>query len=1028
MRSLQALLPTVLLGCAVGTSVVGDFRSDAGATAEVGLDAPPDRGEPRDATDAAGPGCRAADDCDDGVACTVDACRAGRCEHDPSSALCPAGSACEVSRGCRPVRACRDGAACRDDDSCTVAERCDLARGACAFDELPTGTPCGSPGSGRSCRGGACQCPADRATSCDDRCVDARTDPEHCGRCGSACAAGAWCRDGACACPAPQLHCPGVGCVDPRADTGHCGACGAACPAGAQCVDGRCLSPCAAGTHRCGTACLADDSPASCGAHCQPCIAPARGVATCAPAGAGRACDFTCSAGAHRCADRCAPDDDVASCGDRCQPCPSPGDGAVACAAGRCVITCAAGFHLCGERCLSDASPASCGGRCEPCATAANGAPSCVAGACGIACNAGFRLCGDLCSDGTSPLGCGPSCARCRVPANGRATCAAGACGLACDPGAHRCGDDCARDDAPGSCGARCEPCPAPANARATCAAGACGFACDPGYLRAGDGCRELPRLEWPASDTHVTSRRPTLRWRLPADLDPDAADSVVEVCRDRACGAVIETLRPRGGRGAPAADRPRRTVFWRVRAGGVSSAVWSFAAGGPDTPAGGAPRAGATWGVTPDFNGDGFDDLAVGQPEATPGSGVVVYPGSASGLLTAAAVTLTPPPGAAGFGLSVAAIGDVNGDGFCDLAVGAPSALRDVGRVFIYHGSSGGLRGEPDVTLDDPEPATSQFGAAVSSGGDVNGDGFADLVVGAPQAMVRGRAYVYYGSGRGLSPTPSTLAPSDAGLARFGVALAGAGDLDGDGFSDVVVGAEATADFAGGAYIFCGAASGPSPSPTARLTRFEGGSYGSALAGAGDLDADGLPDLVVGAPAFFEARGRVHVYPGARARGWSDPAVVIEGVAGRLADFGGALAAAGDVDGDGDDDLLIGAPRRGDEAGAVYLFAGGAGGPAGSAAQTFEGDEAGAYFGLSLAGARDLDRDGFSDVALGAERFMSSRGRVAVRRGSAAGLGAPTLLLGPADGARFGVSLARLNAARPPASPASRGRGGAPG
>nr|MBK7068493.1 FG-GAP repeat protein [Deltaproteobacteria bacterium] len=1010
----------------MGSSVVGDPGGDAAT--DIATEDASDQGVARDVIDAASPGCRGNGECDDGVACTVDACRAGRCEHAPTTELCPSGSACEIARGCRPVRSCRDDTGCRDDDPCTVAERCDLTLRTCAFDELPAGTPCGAAGSDRSCRGGACQCPADRTTSCSDRCVDARTDPEYCGRCGNACAAGAWCRDGDCACPAPQVHCPGVGCVDTRVDTGHCGACGSACPAGAQCIEGRCLSPCAAGTHRCGTACLTDNSPASCGTHCEPCVAPTSGVATCTLAGTSGTCDFTCNAGTHRCSDRCAPDDAVASCGDRCQPCFSPDNGAVVCAAGRCVITCAAGFHLCGERCLSDVATASCGERCEPCATTANGAPSCLAGACGITCNAGFRLCGDLCSDGTSPLACGPSCTRCRIPTNGRATCAAGACGFACDPGTHRCGDDCARDDAPQSCGGRCEPCPAPANSRATCAAGACGFACDPGYVRAGDGCRELPRLEWPTSDTHVTSRRPTLRWRLPAGLDPDAADSVVEVCRDRACGTVIDTLRARGGRGVPATDLPRGTVFWRVRAGGLSSAVWSFAAGGPDTPAGSNPGAGATWGVTPDFNGDGFDDLAVGQPQATPGPGVVVYPGGASGLRTDAAVMLAPPSDAAGFGLSVAAIGDVNGDGFCDLAVGAPAALRDVGQVFIYHGSLGGLRSEPDAVLNGADPAMSQFGSVISGGGDVNGDGFADLIVGAPQAMVLGRAYVYYGSARGLSPTPSTLSPSDTGMAGFGVSIADVGDLDGDGFSDVVVGANLVDGWAGAAYVFCGAAGGPPPLPTARMTRPEGGQFGSAAAGAGDVDADGLPDFALSAPGFFEARGRAYLYPGNRARRWIDPAVVLEGAGGRLADFGTALASAGDVDGDGDDDLLVSAPRRGDEVGSVYLFAGSRMGLSETPAQAFDGDAAGAYFGSSLTGARDLDHDGFSDAAFGAERLMSSRGRVTVYRGSAAGLGSPTALPGPSSGARFGVSLAWLNAARPPASPASRGRGGAPG
>lgn len=1003
---LTTLAFLLALGCAPGLSVVGGPGPDAGA-----LDATLDRPDAPDVVDVPPPACRTDNECNDEVSCTVDVCRGGRCEHTPSSALCPTGSACEATRGCRAVRPCTSDAACRDDDPCTVAERCDTVLRVCTADELPAETPCGNAGSGRACRGGLCQCPADRTSLCDNRCVDLRTDADHCGRCGATCAAGAWCRDGACGCPAPQSYCPGVGCVNARVDNGNCGACGMACPMGTQCTDGRCLTPCAAGTHRCPAGCLADNSPMSCGTRCEPCVAPAGAAARCTLTGTAGVCDFTCPADTHRCSDRCVPNDALATCGDRCQPCPAPANGTVACISRACFITCNVGFHRCGDRCVANDAVATCGDRCEPCATPEHGAAVCAANRCDITCSAGYMRCGDACSDGTSPLGCGPSCTRCRVPANGVATCTAGACGFTCNAGAHRCGTDCARDESPASCGSRCTPCPVPAHGRATCAAGACGFACDDGYVRAGEQCRELPRLEWPPSHVHVTSRRPLLRWAFPSDADPDASDSVVEVCRDRACATVITTLRPRGNRGAPTVDLPRGTVFWRLRAGAASSAVWSFASEGPDTPVGMTAPPGAMWGVVPDFNGDGYDDLAAGMPFRTvPGPGVTVLTGSATGLQAGGALVLTPPSPAALFGFSVAAIGDVNGDGYCDLAVGAPSALREIGQAFVFLGGPGGLRAAPDATLTGIGDTGSLFGSVVAPAGDVNADGYADLIVGASAAATTGRVFFYLGSSGGISASPTTvLIPNESTMVRFGISAATVGDLDGDGDSELVIGA----DGANAAYLFAGATFGLSSTATLRIARAEGGQFGTAVVGAGDVNGDGLPDFAVGSPGYDSARGRVYVFHGDRSLRVGEAATIVPGAGGTEADFGATLGAAGDVDGDGDDELLVGAPRRAGYTGASYVFLGSATGLADMPAQSFEGMASGSYFGGAFGGARDVDRDGFADVAFAAERYLSFQGRLLVYRGSAIGLGAPVIIDGPVAGARFGFSVAMVGRRR---------------
>ena len=147
-------------------------------------------------------------------------------------------------------------------------------------------------------------------------------------------------------------------------------------------------------------------------------------------------------------------------------------------------------------------------------------------------------------------------------------------------------------------------------------------------------------------------------------------------------------------------------------------------------------------------------------------------------------------------FGSSVAAAGDVDGDGLDDVVVGAPRYDKqetDEGGVFVYSGSNlfvggpilGKLRGTS---------AGAQFGYSVAGAGDVNGDGYADVIVGAPfydnGHTDEGRAFIYYGGTGGLDPTRVTTLESDQTRAYFGSSVAGAGDVNGDGYSDVVIGA----------------------------------------------------------------------------------------------------------------------------------------------------------------------------------------------------------------------------------------------
>jgi hypothetical protein len=167
--------------------------------------------------------------------------------------------------------------------------------------------------------------------------------------------------------------------------------------------------------------------------------------------------------------------------------------------------------------------------------------------------------------------------------------------------------------------------------------------------------------------------------------------------------------------------------------------------------------------------NGDGYADVIVGAPNydngQADGGRVSVYHGSAGGLSTTPVWTAESDQASAYFGNSVATAGDVNGDGYADVIVGAPNydnGQTDEGRAFVYHGSAGGLSATPNWTAESNQ-ADAYFGSSVGTAGDVNGDGYADVIVGAPNydngQADEGRAFVYYGNGgRGVALRPRQL------------------------------------------------------------------------------------------------------------------------------------------------------------------------------------------------------------------------------------------------------------------------------
>jgi len=580
---------------------------------------------------------------------------------------------------------------------------------------------------------------------------------------------------------------------------------------------------------------------------------------------------------------------------------------------GACDEVCGSGQDCLEGTCQCEGDFTACGGscvdlmvdlvHCGACDQLCKGGSTCKEGACTCTGPGQPQLCGDVCADLLEdPVHCGACDAACPEGAY----CTDGICD--CGEGATLCGDACVQpltdSNHCGSCDILCAP-------GSTCVEGICTL--------------PMARLLSPLSGKSSSTAFPTLTW----EAGPGQTSARVEICPQPECLNPVLSQIVQASELTPETPLPPGLHYWRVQAltdGGLEgpyTAPWALMIGLQDA------LGSSSWGLVPDIGMDGVADLAVGacglgdtcSTEAWIYHGPLVSGQEPTQVLSGGTNTL--------YGYATSLAGDLNGDGKPDLAVGSWLNYS----IWVYLSQEDGLY-EPYTLLQSAPGLFPMFGHDVAPAGDLNQDGYGDLITGDP---IESAGYVYYGGPDGVHEDDSlTLYATSGG----GITVAGGCDINGDGRDDA---------FVGGPPVLAVFAN-PGVSEPSQLLEKPSGNFGVAVDCAGDTNGDGFLDLVVGAGAT----NQTFVYLGGPTGLDPMSEITLEGTG----NFGLGVAGIGDANGDGFEDVAVGGDGK------VQVHRGSINGTEPVPTQVIEGTDP--TFGNAVMGGRDVTGDGVTDLIIG--------------------------------------------------------------
>jgi len=349
------------------------------------------------------------------------------------------------------------------------------------------------------------------------------------------------------------------------------------------------------------------------------------------------------------------------------------------------------------------------------------------------------------------------------------------------------------------------------------------------------------------------------------------------------------------------------------------------------------------------DVNGDGFKDIVTGNLQ---GNGYVkIYLGGVN-FDTIPDLTITGDGGA--FGCAVASAGDLNRDGYDDIIVGARATYKlrqghGAGKACIFFGGDP-MDNTVDLVLEDSR-LFFRYGSSVCSAGDLNNDGYDDVLVAAPEGMdARGRAYVYFGAEDMDTLCDLRILGHSDSSEHLGRSIAGIGDINSDGYDDILIGSP----YAGGnlqlgkASVYFGGGSMdsiPDLSFWGDSKRFQ--NFGAKVASAGDLDGDGIPDILIGNSK------RTKIFFGGSLSEENSQIILPEGK---------SISSAGDLNKDGYGDIIISGGKDPEK---CYIFYGGTEMDGEADIILKAGDTTFTDFGLKVVGLGDINGDGYDEIMI---------------------------------------------------------------